>query len=63
MDNIANTINGYVGRKVRLRVGDQDYIGMVDSVDAQTVRMTTGSERPCQITIRTEAVDAVMVFI
>lgn len=63
MDAIQAEIARNIGRRVRLRVGDQDYIGAIDSVDHYTVQMTTGSERPVQVTLRTEAIDAVMVFV
>lgn len=63
MDALTEQINKHIGKRVRLRVADQDYIGQVDEVNADFVSLTTGSDNPVQVTLRTDAIDAVLVFV
>jgi hypothetical protein len=63
MDALISEISKHVGERIRIRVGDQDYIGLIEYANADTVLMTTGKDKPVSVTIRSEAVDAVMVYI
>ena len=62
MDPLVDTIAKHIGERIRIRVGDQDYIGLIEYANADTIVMSTGKDKPVSITIRSEAVDAVMVF-
>jgi len=62
MDPLVEKVAEHVGERIRIRVGDQDYIGLIEYANADTIVMTTGNKKPVSVTIRSEAVDAVMVF-
>jgi hypothetical protein len=63
MDALVFEIAKHVGEQIRIRVGDQDYIGRIEYANQDTILMTTGKDKPVSVTIRAEAVDAVMVYV
>jgi hypothetical protein len=63
MDALIAEVQKHIGSRIRIRVGSQDYIGRIEYANDDSVLMTTGNERPVEVTIRSEAVDAVMVFV
>ena len=60
-DPIAQQVQTYTGRNVRVQVGRQSYIGKVVSVADDIIELVSG-EDPVEITLRTDAIDALMVF-
>jgi len=60
-DPIAVELQAHVGRNLRVQVGKQSYIGKITSVTDEIVEMTSGSD-PVEITLRTDVIDAVMVY-
>lgn len=60
-DPIALELQAYVGKHLRVQVGKQAYIGKVTSVTDEIVEMVSG-EDPVEITLRTDVIDAVMVY-
>jgi hypothetical protein len=61
-DPIYTELEANVGRQVKVKVFGTDYIGVIDQVTPQSVIMISGATNPCRITLRTDAVDAVLVF-
>lgn len=60
-DPIALELQSYIGKHLRVQVGKQSYIGRITSVTDELVEMVSG-EDPVAITLRTDVIDAVMVF-
>ena len=60
-DPIALELQTYIGKHLRVQVGKQSYIGKITSVTDELVEMVSG-EDPVAITLRTDVIDAVMVF-
>lgn len=60
-DPIAKEIHTYVDRSVRLQVGRQTYVGKIVSVTDDVVELVSGND-PVRITLRTDVIDALMVF-
>ena len=60
-DPIAVELQTYLGKNLRVQVGKQSYIGKITSVSDELVEMVSG-EDPVSITLRTDVIDAVMVF-
>lgn len=58
MDTMAAEISRHVGEKIRMKVGDVDYIGRIESVTDDIVEMMTEGH---QLAIRVDAVDAIIV--
>lgn len=60
-DPIAVELQSYIGKHLRVQVGKQSYIGRITSVTDEIVEMVSG-EDPVEITLRTDVIDAVMVY-
>ncbi len=60
-DPIAQELQAYVDKSVRIQVGKQQYIGRVVSVSDNIVELVSG-ENPVNITLRTEVIDAVLAY-
>jgi len=60
-DPIAVELQSCLGRNLRVQVGRQTYIGKVTSVTDEIVEMVSGAD-PVEITLRTDVIDAVMVY-
>lgn len=60
-DPIAQELQAYVGKSIRIQVGKQQYIGCVVSVSDDIVELVSG-ENPVNITLRTEVIDAVLAY-
>ena len=59
---MAIAANDYVGRNVRMRIGRESYIGVIEAADDQIITLISGDD-PVAITLRTEAIDGIMAFI
>lgn len=60
-DPIAQELQAYIDKSVRIQVGKQQYIGRVVSVSDSVIELVSG-ETPVNITLRTEVIDAVLAY-
>lgn len=60
-DAIALELQAHLGRNLRVQVGKQAYIGKVTYITDEVMEMISGSD-PVEITLRIDAIDAVMVY-
>lgn len=62
-DPIAAQIQQYIGRNLRLQIGELRYVGKIISATDETVELVSGQDNPVSVCLRTEAIDSVMVYI
>ena len=60
IDEVRNT----VGRRVRFRVGDQDYIGDVEDTQTDCVILMTGpNNNKTRVVLHIDSIDAILAYV
>lgn len=61
---MISEIEATIGKKVRFKIGEQDYIGRVEQIfpEQDCLVMYTGESRNMRVTLRLDAIDAILQF-